>query len=90
MSHLKNPRTVRNFWIDADIDGRRNLLAGGPKGKEGGMSLTLYQRSQGSVVAALTLSCLCGSGGELSVEVVPLLPLEAMTDSQGLRIKTKR
>lgn len=32
------PRNVRNFWIDAQIDGR-TVLTGGPKGKGGGAAL---------------------------------------------------
>ena len=51
-------RTVRNFWLEATIDGRRTRLVGGPRAKDGGMSLTLYQRSGGSVACALEISCL--------------------------------
>jgi len=52
----KRPRTIRNFWLEAAIDGRRTRFAGGPRAKDGGMSLTLYQRSGGSVVRALEIS----------------------------------
>ena len=26
---------MRNFWIDVDIDGRKTLLSGGPRTKDG-------------------------------------------------------
>lgn len=37
----------RNFWLDTNIDGRKTDLSGGPRNKEGGMSLTLKQLSEG-------------------------------------------
>ena len=38
---------VRNFWVDADIDGRQTGLGGGPMSKDGGMDVTIYQRDGG-------------------------------------------
>ena len=84
------PRTVRNFWLSARIEGRKSRLVGGPRGKDGGMSLTLYQRSEGSVAPALEILCSSRSDGALLVEVVPLLPLEIRTKCPVLRIKTRR
>lgn len=48
---------VRNFWIDADIDGRVTELCGGPKSKEGGMNVTLYQRDRVAITVALSITC---------------------------------
>lgn len=40
---------VRNFWIDADIDGRATNLQGGAASKTGGMTVTIKQRSEGCI-----------------------------------------
>lgn len=84
------PRTVRNFWIEAEIDGRKSRPAGGPRGKEGGMSLTLYQRSGGSVALALEVSCIAQCDGVLVVKVEPSLPYDFTRHNGKLYIKTKR
>ena len=38
------PRTVRNFWIEVEIDGRRHSFEGGPRSKDGGYTVRVYQR----------------------------------------------
>jgi hypothetical protein len=43
------PRNVRNFWLEADIDGRKETLTGGPKNRDGGISITLKVREKGEV-----------------------------------------
>lgn len=48
---------TRNFWVCADIEGRQTLLEGGPKRRDGGLSLKLYQRDEGAIETALTISC---------------------------------
>ena len=48
---------VRNFYIEADIDGYKTLLKGGPRGKSDGMTVTLYQRNKGEIVTALKIEC---------------------------------
>lgn len=48
---------VRNFWIEADIDGRATMLAGGPRGKRDGMDVTIYQRDDGSIKTAVKVFC---------------------------------
>ena len=35
---------LRNFWIDAKIDGRKTELEGGPQAKDGGLSVDILQR----------------------------------------------
>lgn len=44
------PRNVRNFWLDASIDGRSSDLSGGPVAKDGGFNLKLLQRSNGDIL----------------------------------------
>lgn len=48
---------LRNFWIDASIDGRRSEISGGPRAKDGGLGVTIYQRDKGSKVTAVCVSC---------------------------------
>lgn len=38
---------IRNFYIKADIDGRKESLKDGPRKKDGGFSLSVYQRKDG-------------------------------------------
>lgn len=68
---------VRNFWIDAEIDGRRTRLTGGPVSKDGGFSLTVYIRDNGGIEKAVRLDARAFEDGELMLDVVPnpdLLP----------------
>lgn len=52
------PRNVRNFWIDANIDGRASTLSGGPKSSGGGMRLSILQRERGSISErGITVGC---------------------------------
>ena len=60
---------VRNFWLEADIDGRRTDLAGGPRAKDGGFSATVFVRQHGSIAKALTISGFTGADGQLRVDV---------------------
>ena len=48
---------VRNFWVDARIDGRKTDLSGGPVAKEGGMNIVIKQRSNGGIVKAAVVQC---------------------------------
>lgn len=43
------PRNVRNFWLDAHIDGRRSSFASGPRARDGGFELVILSRDQGEV-----------------------------------------
>ena len=44
---------VRNFYVEADIEGRGTMLGGGPRNKEGGMTTNIYQRDDGGIVQVL-------------------------------------
>lgn len=52
------PRTVRNFWLSANVDGRQSPVQGGPRAYDGGITIRLYQRSGGEVRTALCVYCL--------------------------------
>ena len=47
----------RNFWIDADIDGRATSLSGGPRAADGGMTIRIKQRDNGGIFTAMTVRC---------------------------------
>ena len=53
----KSVKNVRNFWVEVEIDGQKTKLVGGPKGKEGGLKITLYQRDNGMVTQPVELGC---------------------------------
>ena len=48
---------VRNFYVEANIDGRATKLGGGPASKTGEMSVRLYQRDDGAITDALLIEC---------------------------------
>ena len=84
------PRVVRNFWLEADVDGRRSLVTGGPRGKDGGITLRIYQRSGGEVRTALRVECHACRDGTLCLDVKPALPHRLDRKARTLRIETKR
>ena len=47
---------VRNFWIEAYIDGRKTDLEGGPRNKEGGFELVVKQRDDGSITEGVRVT----------------------------------
>lgn len=57
---------VRNFWVEASIDGRRTELAGSPASKDGGMGVTIYQRKNGRIEEAVCVSCYMDDGRLIS------------------------
>ena len=60
---------VRNFYIDADIEGRRTSLTGGPAGKHGGMDITITQRHGGGIETAVRIACVARPDGQLETRV---------------------
>lgn len=48
---------VRNFYLEAEIDGRKTDLHGGPQNKKGGMKVELYQRNKGEILHVATITC---------------------------------
>jgi len=48
---------VRNFWIEANIEGRQTKLRGGPRGKMDKMDITLYVRNNGEIYDAIDIIC---------------------------------
>ena len=42
-------RNTRNFWIKLNVDGRDKLIEAGPRRKDGGFSLEILIRENGSI-----------------------------------------
>lgn len=78
------PRNVRNFWIEADIDGRKSAFASGPVKKDGGINLRILQRSQGSIITALKVD------GHVLSDGTIILDIAAMGHERSIQIKTQR
>jgi hypothetical protein len=64
------PRNVRNFWIEADIDGRKSPFAAGPVSKDGGFSLRISMRDKGRIVEPLNLYGIATEDGGLELRIV--------------------
>lgn len=63
------PRNVRNYWIEANIDGRPTRIAAGPRRKDGGFALSVLMRDQGGIVDALTVEGYADPDGTLTLNV---------------------
>ena len=48
---------TRNFWINAEIDGRKTPLAGVPRSKDGGMDVLLTVREDGGISDGVRITC---------------------------------
>lgn len=60
---------VRNFYLKANIDGRKTMLKGGPRKKDGWMEVEILQRDKGGKTVAFKISC--GEyDGKLYTEIV--------------------
>lgn len=87
------PRNVRNWWIEATIDGRASKFAAGPQSREGGFSLTILARDAGNVVHALTVRGVAHSNGSLFLDVEPSRDSSVSVvpeNSKGFAIRTVR
>jgi hypothetical protein len=49
---------MRNWWMEANIDGRKDTVTGGPRAKDGQMGIDLFQRVEGQSVRVLGVECL--------------------------------
>jgi hypothetical protein len=92
------PRNVRNFWIEAKVDGSTKPIAFGPQAADGGFTLTVYMRDAGGVTRALELDghAVRGmlSGGKpetLTLDIRPLTdPKPVVAGERGFILKTRR
>ena len=78
------PRNVRNFWMEADIDGYASTLVGGPKNKMGGMNINLFARDNGCLKKIANISCFADGMGNLKTTI------HLIDDGEMLEAKTIR
>lgn len=78
---------LRNWWIDCDIDGRKTPLCGGPRARDGGFILRVYQRVDGQSHNVVTLwgHVAYGEPESLILEIVAACPEQgaSMYDADG-------
>jgi len=48
---------MRNFWLEANVEGRQTKIAGGPQRKDGSMTITLYMRNGGESENVIEIDC---------------------------------
>jgi len=65
------PRNVRNFWIEATVDGRQERIESGPRSKDGGFDLTIKMRDGGGIVTALDVRGIAQNNGTLTLAIFP-------------------
>ena len=81
---------VRNFWVRADIDGRVTPLAGGPRAKDGGFSLDIYQRVDGLPQRVISIEGRAYDDGTLSLFIKPVKGTKVQPYGDGLCFHSKR
>jgi hypothetical protein len=82
---------VRNFWLDARIDGRSTTLSGGPVSKDGGFDLSIKIRSEGEVWEALVVRGYALPAGVLRLTVDASEGVAIVnTHSRGFSIEEQR
>lgn len=87
------PRNVRNFWIEATIDGRNTKIATGPDGHNGGFYLLVKIRDEGfpdKIANALTIHGYRDSEGALRLTCHPEHPDFEETPGGSLTLAVPR
>jgi hypothetical protein len=46
---MNTPRNVRNFWIQGEVDGKKEAIGTGPRRKDGGFDLDILIREKGNI-----------------------------------------
>ena len=60
---------VRNFYVLGEVDGRVTAIEGGPRNRNGGMSLWITQRKNNDIVSAFRITCRVMSDGRLATRI---------------------
>jgi hypothetical protein len=82
---------VRNFYISARVDGRKSPLSGGPRRKDGGFDLTIYQRHEGTIQHACDILARVVADGSLCLQIEPGSALSTVVEPNGtITITSKR
>lgn len=46
---------MRNFFVKASVEGYQTALGGGPRRKDGGMDVTIFQQNDGNIETAVRI-----------------------------------
>jgi hypothetical protein len=68
---------VRNFFLTAEVDGRKTEVRTGPEGKDGGLYVCFYIREHGQAQLALKIIGEATTDGKLILTVVYPMGREA-------------
>ena len=60
---------MRNFYMKAKVHGRKTSITGGPRRKDGGMFITLYQKEKGESVEILSVTSSVLPDGKLKTVI---------------------
>jgi len=80
---------MRNFYLEADIDGRKTNLTGGPSSKDGGFSLDIFMRSENKSEKVLNIAG-TSINDDLYLTVKDIEPANKDTRRYIFTIATKR
>ena len=83
------PRNVRNFWVELDIDGKTTEIATGPRNKDGGFSMLIKIRENGSISNKRMKIYGYADNGDLEI-VAAKFEEGKEQDTEYLTIKSKR
>lgn len=61
--------SLRPFYVEANIDGRKTNIGGGPKAKDGQMNVYLLMRDKGAKKTAYMVSCYPLEDNKLCMEI---------------------
>jgi len=82
-------RFVRNFWIEATVDGRHEKIAAGPRDKGGGFDLVIKQRHEKGITTALKITG-HADGDRLTLHVARQDHEDYIGYPNGFQITTQR
>ena len=78
---------MRNWWAEAHVDGRKSLVTFGPKRKDGGFLMNIYQRSEGESFLACKIEA-------SSIEDTLILAVDIFNEKRecvgGKLVRTRR
>ena len=63
------PRNVRNYWIEAEVDGLKTPIATGPRSRIGGFDLTIKMREHGWIKDAVAITGRVDKDGNLVLSI---------------------
>ena len=61
---------IYNYYVEAHIDGRHTPLKAGPRGREGGIDVTIKMRDGGTITSPLRILGGASESGMLMLDVV--------------------